>query len=223
MTNDSAKLCNPWENMEYLDHMEKMPDDTCDHCLPDCTATICDRRVSSAIFKPCDHTNLESSKMCQLTGNEQINPPPFFDNVNSQYKDDTQEPPSSVGTSYFPDKRHFIKESKIPNVVFRYKVKDNPTYNAYNEDITIANFYFDKSSILQFTRQESMTIVGYMSQLGGLLGLFLGFTFISAVELIYWFTIRLAKNMSKDTNNADSKSLSSSKSSIKSGWVEESG
>ena len=83
MTNDSAKLCNPWENMEYLDHMEKMPDDTCDHCLPDCTATIYDRRVSSAIFKPCDHTNLESSKMCQLTGNEQINPPPFFDNVNS--------------------------------------------------------------------------------------------------------------------------------------------
>ena len=74
-------------------------------------------------------------------------------------------------------------------------MKNKPTYNAYEEDITIVNFYFDKSTILQFTRQQSMTVVDYISQLGGLLGLFLGFSFISGVELFYWLTIRLGKNI----------------------------
>ena len=46
----------------------------------------------------------------------------------------------------------------------------NPTYNAYEKDIAMVNFYFDKSSILQYIRQERMTKVDYISQMGGLLG-----------------------------------------------------
>ena len=46
----------------------------------------------------------------------------------------------------------------------------NPTYNAYEKDIAMVNFYFDKSSILQYKRQERMTQVDYISQMGGLLG-----------------------------------------------------
>ena len=34
----------------------------------------------------------------------------------------------------------------------------------------MVNFYFDKSSILQYIRQERMTKVDYISQMGGLLG-----------------------------------------------------
>ena len=37
--------------------------------------------------------------------------------------------------------------------------------------------------------------VDYVSQLGGILGLFTGFSFISGLELIYWLTIRLTRNM----------------------------
>ena len=59
-------------------------------------------------------------------------------------------------------------------------------YNAFVEDIAVINFYFDQSSVPQFTRQESMTDVGFISQLGGLLGLFTGFSFISFFEIIYW-------------------------------------
>ncbi len=40
-----------------------------------------------------------------------------------------------------------------------------------------------------------MTDVDYISQMGGLLGLFIGFSFISGIELIYWATVRLSKNM----------------------------
>ena len=40
-----------------------------------------------------------------------------------------------------------------------------------------------------------MTINNCISLVGGLMGLCLGFSFLSAIELIYWFTFRLIKNM----------------------------
>ena len=84
----------------------------------------------------------------------------------------------------------------------------NPTYNAYEKDIAMVNFYFDKSSILQYIRQERMTKVDYISQMGGLLGLFMGISFISVIELIYWATIRLTRNM--DTGKSKKIQASSS-------------
>ena len=90
----------------------------------------------------------------------------------------------------------------------------NPTYNAYEKDIAMVNFYFDKSSILQYIRQERMTKVDYISQIGGLLGLFMGISFISCIELIYWATVRLARNM--DTGKSKKIQTSSLASTLKS-------
>ena len=41
-----------------------------------------------------------------------------------------------------------------------------------------------------------MTVTDYISQMGGLLGLGLGFSLVSAIEIIYWITIRLFRNIS---------------------------
>ena len=38
-----------------------------------------------------------------------------------------------------------------------------------------------------------MTWLGYLSQVGGLLGFFLGFSIMSVVELLYWFLVRLGR------------------------------
>ena len=191
-------MCDPWESKEFLQKIDLIPVGTCEYCLPDCSTTIYDHEVSSAPIKPCDHTNLETSNMCQVKSvslKQNINPPLFVNNILSQFKDDSQQVPQfATEIKMFSNMRYRIKESKIPMAVFRYKLKDKPTYNAFEEDIAIVNFYFDKASILQYTRQESMTTVGYISQLGGILGLFIGFSFVSGIELIYWFTIRLYKN-----------------------------
>ena len=44
-------------------------------------------------------------------------------------------------------------------------------------------------------REARMTMINYISQVGGLMGLCLGFSFLSAVELVYWFTYRLGQNL----------------------------
>ena len=96
--------------------------------------------------------------------------------------------------NYFSNRRSF-KESNIANAIFQQKVKQSPTYEAYEKDIAIVNFFFGKSTFWQFERARSMTWTGYIAQLGGFLGLFLGFSFVSAIEIFYWLTIRLVRKL----------------------------
>ena len=38
-----------------------------------------------------------------------------------------------------------------------------------------------------------MTMLDYVAQIGGLLGLFIGFSVISGIEIVYWCTFRLVR------------------------------
>ena len=44
----------------------------------------------------------------------------------------------------------------------------------------------------QFIRRKQFNEVDFLSFVGGLLGLFAGFSALSFIELIYWFLIRIA-------------------------------
>ena len=85
VSNEEAKMCDPWETMEFINHTEQIPDDHCNECLSDCDSTIYHVTVSSAPFKICDHTNLQTSKMCKLISGGQINPPSWTTEVDNQY------------------------------------------------------------------------------------------------------------------------------------------
>ena len=90
--------------------------------------------------------------------------------------------------NYFSNTREY-KKSNIANAIFQHKLKESPTYEAYEKDIAIVNFFFGKSTFWQFERAENMTWSDYIAQLGGILGLFLGFSVVSAIEIVYWLTI----------------------------------
>ena len=94
-----------------------VPDDECEHCLPDCISTIYDTEVSSAPFFNCDHTNIGSSSMCQFSLDaDQINPPLFIEEAMSQYKKDTEEVPE------FLDKSGFFSNQRSSSFENSYKV-----------------------------------------------------------------------------------------------------
>ena len=73
--------------------------------------------------------------------------------------------------------------------------KGKNNYDAYEKDVAIVNFYFQSSTCFEFVRQPRMTIIDFISNVGGLLGLCMGISFVSAVELLYWLTVKLAKNI----------------------------
>ena len=79
--------------------------------------------------------------------------------------------------------------------VFPASLEKNPKYDAYEKDIAMVTFFFETSTVFEYTREERMTLIQYISQMGGLLGLCIGFSLISGVEIIYWLTIRLFRNV----------------------------
>ena len=47
--------------------------------------------------------------------------------------------------------------------------------------------------VLEYIRVVSLSWVGFLAQAGGLIGACLGFSFISLVEIVYWFIIRFCR------------------------------
>lgn len=54
-----------------------------------------------------------------------------------------------------------------------------------------ASVYFGSDEFVAYKRFESYGTVGLLSNIGGLLGLFLGLSALSVIETIYFFTLRL--------------------------------
>ena len=95
------------------------------------------------------------------------------------------------------------------------------SYNAYEKDLAVVNIFFGGSTafgkiesqslifwrncstipfdrhywydwyVPEFERSPKMTWLDFISGLGGICGLCLGISFVSLVEIIYWFSVRL--------------------------------
>ena len=90
----------------------------------------------------------------------------------------------------------FADETKVGGKpVFTAKNEESSSYDAYEKDIAMVTFFFESTTAFEYSRDERMTLIQYISQIGGLMGLCIGFSFISAVEIVYWFTIRYFRNL----------------------------
>ena len=64
------------------------------------------------------------------------------------------------------------------------------TYDAYDKDIAFLHIYFKKSTVFQLGTQPTMTWIDFLSQVGGLLVLCIGFSIITIIELV-WLCLRI--------------------------------
>ena len=55
--------------------------------------------------------------------------------------------------------------------------------------------------LAEFERSPKMTWFDFISSFGGFCGLCLGISFVSVIELFYWFSIRLCRNLARWTKN----------------------
>lgn len=83
-------------------------------------------------------------------------------------------------------------------------------YNAYERDIAVVNIFFGdttaigityvniminiKMYFLEYQKDLRMTTSDFISNIGGLFGLFLGCSFISFFEIFYWVVIKTIKS-----------------------------
>lgn len=81
------------------------------------------------------------------------------------------------------------------SIVYKYEVMNDwiiPERNETMYDIRYsASFYFGSDEFVAYKRFESYGTVGLLSNIGGLLGLYLGLSALSVIETIYFFTLRV--------------------------------
>ena len=190
-----ANSCDPWDTKDFQKYFNNLPDNECSHCLPDCTSTVYETRISTAPFRKCDHTNLGVSRLCDFENDDMV-PAMWRQQVQDEYFTLMGDIPNYVASKSpkMSSTRQFVpSQSKLESLALKdYRIR-NPTYEAFKNDIAIANFYFDKSTIIRFIRAPRMTWTDYISQIGGILGLAIGFSFLSLIEIIYWICVRLGR------------------------------
>ena len=64
------------------------------------------------------------------------------------------------------------------------------TYDAYKEDIAILQVYFKTSSVMEYETYPSQTWIDFFSIIGGLLGLCIGLSIVTVIEL-FWLLLRI--------------------------------
>jgi acid-sensing ion channel, other len=67
------------------------------------------------------------------------------------------------------------------------------------KDEVVLNFRFKDNEFVQQRRYQPFTFVEFLAQSGGLLGLFVGASALSVVELFYFFLMRNITNLIKKT------------------------
>ena len=55
------------------------------------------------------------------------------------------------------------------------------------DNLALVNIFIQSPYVTKIRRDLAMTLTGYIANTGGLLGLCLGFSAISAIEIIFWF------------------------------------
>jgi hypothetical protein len=73
------------------------------------------------------------------------------------------------------------------------------TYDAYEKDIAILQIYFKSPTVMEFGTFPSQNWVGFFSAIGGLLGLCIGMSIVTIIEL-FWLCFRIAAKVVQPTN-----------------------
>jgi len=182
---ESINVCDPWQSFDFFHIMaNKIPDNLCSHCLPECGLSIYKTKVIVRPFDNCDARNLGVSRFCQFSSKR---PTPMqkkmfgqianeFMNKNDGFLDNAPEYVSSL-------------DSNIQSRGFNVFKKVSIDYDAFNEDIAMVHIINQKGTSILMGSQVSMTWIDYFSYIGGILGLVLGMGFVSFIELV-WVCLR---------------------------------
>lgn len=75
----------------------------------------------------------------------------------------------------------------IENRAISYKI----SHKNFRKPRSTAKIFFNDHQVTALKRSEMYTFAGFLSMCGGLLGLFLGVSALSVIELIYYVTLHL--------------------------------
>ena len=198
-------MCDPWSTKTFRSILkENIPKDACTHCLLDCSTTLYDSSMTYSKLRKCDRANMGTSLLCDLE-NQTLNPAPWIKSAQNEFEKanetlpwylKTSGNPLDKSTMRYPDTRTKVLDPKLKStLLFPSEIEGNPSYDAFEQDIGIVNIYFGNDHTIKYVKKNKMSPYDFLSQIGGSIGLAMGISIISVVEIIYWLTIRLFRNI----------------------------
>ena len=191
------QICDPWQNDEFLLLMQSVSEETCEHCLPDCTTTIFDMDITTSPLETCDDSNLGISPLCNIFNGNLAQPTLYASQIYTYYPGVYGYSPNFVLKKVAPSTRASIQQQLAPETIMT--VNDG-RYNAYGRDIAKVEIFFKTPTVLQYESYAKMTWIDFYSNIGGILGLVLGMGIISVFEFI-WLQLRITSRLIPTRND----------------------
>ena len=193
--------CDPFQAETFEPKYSK----ECDRCLPDCEGTYYSVRSTHARFRRCDYRNMNGTRLCAFR--DDMEPKKYHDKMKEEYaRNDISEIPAYATAAA---RKSNIRKLRIDALNIFPAVNSDYKYNAYEKDIAVAHFYFSDSTLVQYQRSLKYSYLDLFAQVGGLLGLFIGISLCSIIEIVYWFVYKLVtyatckkRNESSSLNSA---------------------
>ncbi len=186
-TESSFRMCDPFQTKGILDSMQNdVPTEECSYCLPDCIRTIYSQTVTTQPFRRCDERNLYLTDFCTVGENTLLRPQIWSRQVIESYLKRKGKVPDYLVK--VQSSKRTIKDSYVLRNFFDDLPKD---YDAYQKDIAVLNVFFDSTTVMLFKSQRRQSWLDYFSAVGGALGLCIGLSIITVVELV-WLCLRMA-------------------------------
>ncbi|KAJ6633806.1 Pickpocket protein 28, partial [Pseudolycoriella hygida] len=84
----------------------------------------------------------------------------------------------------------FISELGNGSFMMRDKELTQKDLHLNRKSIAVVHIYYEESYFRSFTKEELIGFTEFLSNTGGLLGLFMGFSVVSIIEIIYFISLR---------------------------------
>ncbi|XP_032675500.1 pickpocket protein 28-like [Odontomachus brunneus] len=84
-----------------------------------------------------------------------------------------------------------LSQSKLMSIVGNEKSYIKKNANYFTKNMAMIHIFFVDSQFTKYVKTELFGFTEFLSSTGGLLGLFLGFSFLSFMEIVYFATMRL--------------------------------
>jgi hypothetical protein len=144
--------------------------------------------------------------ICDLIDGD-LHPAPWTTLVENEYQNANEDMPlytSNFHGSYGNSSRSSNVRTMIEdipntdNLLFPTEYQKNPNYDAFENDIGIINIFFSKKHVTSYVKQNRASLFELFAKIGGSLGFATGISIVSILEIIYWFTVRLFRNLRKE-------------------------
>jgi hypothetical protein len=197
--NEVHSVCNPWETQNISTIMQsQVPSGRCDYCLPDCRRNIYSMTISTQPFRRCDERSLEVSPMCSVLRKSIPKPEMWGRQVEDYFTQNLTDLRSAILSNITSSKRT-VKQSFVLHGMFPGLTSE---YDAYEKDIAVLNVYFDSTTVLKIKSEKRQTWIDFFSNVGGALGLCIGLSIVTIVEL-FWVCLTLVKPHCKNSDKVE--------------------